>query len=96
MQPGVKYSIVSRRSGETIEGYVIDNTYFIPAGSGDMEIGDIVDGVLRHRDGIKSTGINHALRVDGLMLIDERGDVFDLVAQKKNIPRPRLERVFHF
>lgn len=81
MQPGVKYSIVCRSNGVIVDGYIIDNIYFMPTKEKDVQVGEVVDGSLHHRAPVKANGGCHVLRVDGLTLIDEQGSVFDLVAQ---------------
>lgn len=82
MQPGVKYSIVSRDNGSNIGGYIIDNTYYASFGSSvDKRFGVVIDGFLRHRNPASPDAGDSVLRVDGLTLIDEQGSVFDLVAQ---------------
>ncbi len=81
MQPGVKYSIVNRIDGTTIDGYIIDNVYHAPYGSADDKRGEIIDGLLLHRNPSSPEGGDRVLRVDGLTLIDEQGCVYDLVAQ---------------
>ncbi|WP_236233684.1 hypothetical protein [Pseudomonas tohonis] len=81
MQPGTKYRIVSRHNGMTVDGFILDNLYFTEVDSAAMQIGEITDGKLRHRNPVKADGSEYVLKVDGLTLIDDRGDVFDLIAQ---------------
>lgn len=81
MQPGTKYKIISRFNGMTVDGFILDNLYITETSTGDIQVGEIEGGELRHRNPIKADGTEYALKVDGLTLIDDRGDVFDLIAQ---------------